>query len=96
VVTSLWAVSDRPTAELMVRFYSRLAGGNSLADALRGAKLEFLHSNTAAHPAYWAAFILNGEGRSSLPYVVGRKWLLLPVALILAILFGIRKRAGTA
>lgn len=97
VVTSLWAVPDRATSELMIRFYSRLAKGESVADALRGAKLEFIHSKTtAAHPSNWAAFVLTGDGRAQVPYVIGRKWLLLPIALLLLTVFAFRRRGGKA
>jgi hypothetical protein len=81
VVTSLWSVSDKSTAGLMVRFYARLAAGDSVAEALRSAKLEFLHSATASHPAYWAAFVVNGDGAMRLPYIIGWKWFVIPVVL---------------
>jgi tetratricopeptide (TPR) repeat protein len=98
VVTSLWAVPDRATSELMTRFYSRLAGGEPLADALRNAKLDFLHSPAARHPSNWAAFVLNGDGDARLPYVVRLVWVLVPAALILTVLAiaAFRRRAGTA
>ena len=96
VVTSLWAVPDQTTAQLMVRFYSRLAQGATISEALRGAKLEMLHSPNAGHPSNWAAFVVNGDGAARVPYVIGRKWLLLPIAALLAIVFGFRKRAGRA
>jgi tetratricopeptide (TPR) repeat protein len=85
VVTSLWSVGDRSTAGLMVRFYDRLAKGSSKAEALRDAKLDFLHSAEASHPAYWAAFILSGDGTSALPYVVSWHWFLIPAVAVLAI-----------
>jgi CHAT domain-containing protein/tetratricopeptide (TPR) repeat protein len=97
VVTSLWSVSDRTTADFMVRFYRRLSEGVSKAEALRDAKLDFLHSANASHPAYWAAFLLDGDGASSLAYVVAWYWLLIPAAVLLAILAtAIRMRARTA
>lgn len=82
VVTSLWNVGDRSTAEMMLRFYSNLASGATKGDALRAAKLEFLRSPLASHPAYWAAFVLNGEAGSRLAYLVGWPWIAL-VALVL-------------
>lgn len=94
VLTSLWAVPDQRTAQLMVRFYERLAKGDTAVDALRRAKLDFLHSRAAAHPANWAAFVLSGDGTARVPYVVGRKWLVVPFAALLLVLFGLRKLAG--
>ena len=83
VAASLWKVDDKATSELMVRFYAQLREGKTKAEALRNAKLAFLRSSTAAHPAYWAAFILTGEGRARVPYIV-RWWQLIASALLLA------------
>ena len=94
VVTSLWSVGDKSTAEVMLRFYSGLAAGKSKAEALRAAKLDFLRSPSASHPAYWAAFVLNGESRSSIAYVV--TWTKLSVAalcLLIPMLWLLRRRA---
>lgn len=60
VLMSLWAVSDRSTAQLMQFFYEALADGKPKADALRAAKLSYLaqaDANTAA-PYYWSGFVL--------------------------------------
>ncbi len=95
VVTSLWSVGDQATAELMTRFYARLAAGDPVAEAMREAKLEFLHSKAASHPAYWAAFVVSGSGEMRVAYFVSWKWLLLPLLLI-ALAVWIRTRAGTA
>ena len=62
LVTSLWAVSDRHTAELMELFYRRLQSGEAPAEALRAASLEM--RERAPHPVYWAAFELFGETRA--------------------------------
>jgi CHAT domain-containing protein len=83
IVTSLWAVSDRDSADLMLRFYSGLADGEYKADALRTAKLAALGTAASAHPAHWAAFLLNGESDAPIPYVVSWNRLLV-VALLLA------------
>jgi CHAT domain-containing protein len=97
VVTSLWSVGDRSTAALMVRFYSALADGMSKADALRAAKLDFIRASSASHPAFWAAFIINGDSDSRIPYVVSWLWLLAPaVAAALCAVVVVRTRAGKA
>jgi CHAT domain-containing protein/Tfp pilus assembly protein PilF len=66
-VTTLWQVADQPTAEFMKQFYYfAVAKRMPKAEALRLAKLKFLHSKgTLQHPRYWAAFVLNGETRYS-------------------------------
>ena len=61
-VSSLWRVSDRASAELMGHFYGALAEGATKAEALRQAKLTML----AAHPYYWAPYLLSGEGHTPL------------------------------
>lgn len=62
-VTSLWKVSDEPTAEFMKQFYFYLMRGYPKSDALRETKLQFLNSNTQlSEPRYWAAFVLHGDG----------------------------------
>jgi CHAT domain-containing protein/tetratricopeptide (TPR) repeat protein len=76
IVSSLWDVADQPTATLMSLFYSRLAKGESRAQALRLAQLDLIKqlrtgqvrvtimgtsSSLPERPAYWAAFSLSGE-----------------------------------
>ncbi len=62
VVVSLWNVNDIATAELMKTFYENLKSGVAKDQALREAKLQFLHSKhrTREHPYFWAAFLLIG------------------------------------
>ena len=86
VVTSLWDVSDQATAEIMVRFYSGLSKGESKQDALRTAKLELMRQRGAEHPAYWAAFVLEGESNSRTPYVISWLWFVVPVLLVCLLL----------
>ncbi|MBV9765681.1 MAG: CHAT domain-containing protein [Acidobacteriaceae bacterium] len=57
VVSSLWDVNDRSTADLMDRFYGGIEAGNSYGEALRRAKLAMLQSNYRK-PYYWAPFQL--------------------------------------
>lgn len=93
-VTTLWRVADGPTAEFMRLFYGRLARGETKAQALRGTKLEFLHSRSElAHPQYWAAFVLNGDGQDAIPPVWSWVWIALPLcAAVLAIVIYRRAR----
>jgi CHAT domain-containing protein/tetratricopeptide (TPR) repeat protein len=70
VLVSLWAVPDRSTRELMVRFYENLERGLSKDEALRAARLELLRvksPDSAAvdvrHPYHWAGFRLIGDGQ---------------------------------
>jgi CHAT domain-containing protein/tetratricopeptide (TPR) repeat protein len=63
IVASLWAVSDRSTAELMARFYALLRAGRPKDVALQTAQRELLRSRDFAHPYHWAAFELIGDWR---------------------------------
>ncbi len=67
LVTSLFEVPDIETRALMKSFYQELAKGTGKLDALHKAKLalkaERLAKNEAAHPFFWASFILIGESR---------------------------------
>lgn len=59
LVASLWAVSDRSTAELMREMYARISSGETKRAALRAAQLKV--KDEYGHPYYWAPFILMGN-----------------------------------
>lgn len=59
LVASLWAVSDRSTAELMREMYSRIRSGETKRAALRSAQLAI--KDGYGHPYYWAPFVLMGN-----------------------------------
>jgi CHAT domain-containing protein len=65
VVSSLWRIPDRETADLMEAFYRHLLAGQPSASALRKAMLEVraarLDGNPDAHPFFWGGFILIGD-----------------------------------
>lgn len=62
IVSSLWEVDSKATAELMTRFYKGiLKDGLSPAAALRAAQLSMLQEKQWASPYYWAGFIIQGE-----------------------------------
>ena len=60
VVASLWKVDDRATKTLMEIFYQGLVH-KPYAESLRDAQLS-LQQGEFAHPFYWAAFQITGEG----------------------------------
>ena len=68
-LTTMWRVDDQATKEFMKQFYYfAIHEHQPKAQALRSAKLRFLHSGTPlANPAYWAAFVLNGNGADPVP-----------------------------
>jgi CHAT domain-containing protein len=59
LVVSLWAVSDRSTAEFMGEMYSRIAQGETKRKALRQAQLAI--KDLYGHPYHWAPFVLMGD-----------------------------------
>jgi CHAT domain-containing protein len=74
VMASLWKISDRTTAEFMVRFYRHLKEGHSKVEALRATQVEFIRGPIqvtndkgervdfdASAPYYWAAFQIYGD-----------------------------------
>ncbi len=65
VLMSLWSINDKATAEFMKYFYENLVQGCSKVEALQKAKIRMIASEYS-HPFYWAAFVLNGEGQSSI------------------------------
>jgi CHAT domain-containing protein len=68
VLVSLWNVKDRPTVELMRRFYQgMLKEGLSPAAALRKAQNEIRQQKEWRSPYYWAGFTLQGEWRGERP-----------------------------
>lgn len=63
VVASLWSVDDRSTATLMEAFYTHLAQGVTVSDALRQAQLDFIRTyGEKAKPYLWAGFEVIGDG----------------------------------
>ena len=65
LVTSLFEVPDRDTRDLMKHFYRNLQAGHGKLAALHGAQREMLTQRRlaggAAHPFFWASFILVGD-----------------------------------
>jgi CHAT domain-containing protein/tetratricopeptide (TPR) repeat protein len=95
VVASLWDVDDKATAEIMLKFYDGLAANTSKADALRAAKLAILRQPSLSHPAYWASFVLTGDGDGRIPCVIQWNWITVPVVLLVcAIVLLFRRKAG--
>ncbi|TAE47812.1 MAG: CHAT domain-containing protein [Bacteroidetes bacterium] len=60
VITTLWSVNDKSSAELMNRFYELLAQGLSKDEALQQARLSVI-TRQAKSPFYWAGFVAVGD-----------------------------------
>ena len=63
-VATQWKVESASTTELMLEFHRQLLSKRkvSKSEALRRAELKLLKGTKYRHPAYWAAFVLVGEG----------------------------------
>ncbi len=62
VVSSLWKVSDKATAELMRRFYQKMLKERLRPPAaLRAAQVSMLKERQWQAAYYWAGFVLQGE-----------------------------------
>ncbi len=97
LITSLWSVDDRATAEVMHFFYKYLYDGKSKITALRQAKLDYLaaHPNQELAPYFWAAFVHIGNPKP----IFGTQWsslfrgiiLILGICLLLLVYLLLRK-----
>ena len=96
-LTTLWRVPDQPTSVFMQQFYYYLLKKHKTkAEALRLTKLEFLHAGgELSHPKFWAAFVLNGEGREPVPRFLPWQAIIAPILVVFAVvivIIQIRKR----
>lgn len=67
VVSTLWTVDDRASAELMQRFYeAMLKQGLAPSAALTKAKRSLWQENRWQSPYYWGAFVLQGDYRQTI------------------------------
>ena len=64
LVVSHWQVPSAAPMDLMTSMFSVLAqnGGASAAKALRAAQMKLISQPSTAHPVFWAAFSLVGDG----------------------------------
>jgi len=72
LVTSLWKAEDQVSADIAQRFYGHLNSGQSIAQALQQARLDFLEEPQNAqfrHPAYWANLVFIGLPENDTPFM---------------------------
>ena len=64
LVVSHWQVPSNATVALMTGFFDRLGPrlDNGIAESLRGSQLALAGQAATAHPFYWAAFTVLGDG----------------------------------
>jgi CHAT domain-containing protein/Flp pilus assembly protein TadD len=65
IVSTLFSVPDEESRELMKKFYEGLKTGRGKLESLRGAQLMLIETRRskegAAHPFFWASFVLAGD-----------------------------------
>ena len=64
LLVSHWAVASRPTVALTTGLLAQVAQNPTLAraEALRRSQLTLAYTPETAHPAFWAPFVLVGDG----------------------------------
>lgn len=94
-LVSLWPVDDCTTADLMEYFYKNLKEGQTKDAALRNAKLSYQkYANPEkTHPYYWAGFVIIGDCAPVWESGNYFYWLLVGLAILLAMLFYLSKRS---
>lgn len=67
VVSTLWKIRDKSTANFMQYFYKFLYQGQTKTQAIQLAKIKMINSRYS-HPFYWGAFVLHGDYSSKLSF----------------------------
>ena len=63
VLATHWAIASEPTVTLTAATFAAFAKPETgRAEALRQAQLAMLRNPATAHPVFWAAFVVVGEG----------------------------------
>lgn len=89
ILTSLWEVDERSSAEIIKLFYDNIKRGQSKDEALMNAKLKYLKTadSRAIVPHFWAGLVLMGDAS---PITISQtshwKWILLIVGILLVLL----------
>ncbi|RMG78045.1 MAG: CHAT domain-containing protein [Bacteroidetes bacterium] len=101
LISSLWEVNEFSTAGIFSGFYQYLKKGKTRAEALRLAKLDYLHSPDRPAfektPWYWAGFMLigvDGPVRHQSPVRAGFYGLCLVLAGVAWVIWRRRRSAG--
>lgn len=95
VLSTLWRVDDKATADIIDAFYARLCEGLEKPEALRQAKLDFISSapnSASANPFYWSGLILSGDSSPLIIEKENTSMEILPYILIGCVVFFISVR----
>jgi len=61
VLSTLWSVDDKATAEFMQKFYNRFLDGKPAQQSIQETQNEFMHDKQYSNPFYWAGFVMMGK-----------------------------------
>ena len=88
VVSTLWTIDDRASAELMQHFYEAMfQEGATSSAALRSAKQKLWSERRWQSPYYWAAFVVQGDYRQTIKAQnVRSQWPLKTAVIIIALI----------
>ena len=88
-LTSLWAIDDCSTSEMMNYYYQNLVNFQAKDVALQQAKTTFLQKadKELAHPYYWAAFLQFGEVAPLKNAPFSFWWIVGGIGLVILLLF---------
>lgn len=90
ILTSLWKVDERSSAEIIELFYENIKSGKSKDKALRLAKLDYIKNTDGrtVAPQFWAGLVLMGD---TAPITISNNtnWLYWFIGLIALLLLGI-------
>lgn len=94
ILSSLWTVNDRSTADILRGFYLEIKKGEPVTLALRRAKLGYLDEKSipasAQSPYFWAGMVAVGSNREiDVPAGVFNAGLIWAIPLLLLVLFGL-------
>lgn len=71
-----WPVESRATTDLMSAAFGAIGPSGGLAERIRQAQARLLADPATAHPFFWGAFALIGDGRAALGAIAGGRSLI--------------------
>ena len=94
ILSTQWNASDKATATIISDFYSNIRHGESKANAIQNAKLNYLKNtdNIGAQPFFWSNFNLYGDESEialETPFLANFWWL--PLLLSAMLYFGLTR-----
>lgn len=95
ILTSLWKVDERSSAEIIEFFYEYIKEGKPKDEALRLAKLDYIKNTDGRTlaPQFWAGLVLMGD-TAPIEITSGNHWLywIIGIAILSLLIFLLRNR----